>query len=269
MQGRLPAPHTANFSLPSFASVLPAPTSPAWWHNTPMASFIQIFYDPAPVFARVKERGLWAAPLIAIALIIGFYTLYVTRTIGMDNVMRRFMDQHPSFASQIPPDKMDQVIQQAASPARVAMSAVSAGVGSAVVTLIIAVVLMVMLSIMDRKPQLGQMLGTVAWASFPFAVIACVMGVLILLISRDPTELDPQTLLATSIGAFLDKNSTGKFVYSLAGSIDVLAIGRVLLLGFGMSKVAGIAFGRAVTLVGCLWLVWVLLRAGFAAATGF
>jgi hypothetical protein len=113
------------------------------------------------------------------------------------------------------------------------------------------------------------MLGTVAWASFPFAVIACVMGVLILLVTKDPTELDPATLLATNVGAFLDKNTTGKFMYSLAGSFDVLVIGKVLLLSFGMSQVTSMAFARALTLVGSLWLVWVLLRGGFATATGF
>jgi hypothetical protein len=233
-----------------------------------MASFIQIFFDPAAVFAKVRARGLWAMPLIAMALITMLDSFYVTHTIGMENVTRRFFEQHPSFASQIPPDKLEQAIQQSASPPRLAMSALFGGIGVAVVALIIALILMVMLSIMDRKPQLGQMLGTVAWASFPFTVITCVMIVLILFVSRDPSELDPQTLLATNVGAFLDKNSTGKFLYSLAGSLDVLSIGKVLLLSFGMSKVTGVPFARTLTLVIVLWLVWVLLRAGFAVATG-
>jgi hypothetical protein len=234
-----------------------------------MASFIQIFYDPVAVFARVRERGSWAAPLIAMALITMIFSYYVTHTIGMENITRRVFDQHPSLAAQMPPDKLEQAIQQSATPARVAVGSFFAAVSVAVIALIIAVVLMVMLSIMDRKPQLSQSLGTVAWATFPFAVITCVMGVLILFFSRDPTELDPQTLLATSIGAFLDKNSTGRFLYSLAGSIDVLAIGKVLLLSLGVSKVNGIAFSHALTLITVLWLVWVLLRGGFAAATGF
>jgi len=234
-----------------------------------MASFIQIFYDPGAVFAKVRERGFWAAPMIAMSLVIMLFSFYVTHTIGMENVTRRFFEQHPSLSSQMPPDKLEQAIQQSASPARMAMGAVFGGIGVAVVTLIIAAILMMMLSIMDRKPQLTKILGTVAWANWPFVVIACVMGVLILLISHDPTELDPQTLVATSVGAFLDKNTTGRFVYSLAGSFDVLAMAKVFLLSFGVSKVTDLPFARALTLVGGLWLVWVLLRGGFAAATGF
>lgn len=234
-----------------------------------MASFVQIFYDPGAVFAKVRERGSWAAPMIATALLIVLFSFYVTRTIGMENMTRRFFDEHPSISNKMPPDKKEEAIRQSASPARLAMGSFFGGVGTAIVTFIIAVALMAMLSIMDRKPQLTQMLGTVAWASFPFAVITCVMGALILLFTNDPSDLDPQTLLATNVAAFLDKNSTGSFVYSLAGSFDALAIGKILLLGFGIAKVSGIAFSRALTLVTGLWLVWVLLRGGFAAATGF
>jgi len=233
-----------------------------------MASFIEIFYDPAAVFARVRERGSWAAPLIALAVISMLFGYYVTHTIGMENMTRRFFDEHPSLASQMPPDKMEQAIQQSASPGRLIMGSVFGGVLAAVSTLIIAVILMAMLAIMDRKPELPKMLGTVAWAFLPFLVITCLMGVLILFFAKDPSELDPQTLVATNIGAFLEKNSTGRFVYSLASSFDLLAIGKVCLLAFGMSKVTDLPFARSLTLVIALWLVWVLLRGGFAAATG-
>lgn len=234
-----------------------------------MAGLIQIFYDPAAVFARVRERGSWALPLIATALVTVFLTYYVTHTIGMENLARRFFEQHPSFAGQLPPDKLEQAIRQSATPARLALSSFFAGVTTALYALVMAVVLLVMLSVMDRKPRFSQMLGTVAWSTYPFSVISAVMSALILAISRDPTELDPQTLLATNAGAFLDQNSTGKFLYSLAGSLDALAIGKILLMAFGLHKVTGMAFGSALALLIVLWLVWVLLRGGFAVALGF
>ena len=75
-----------------------------------MASFIEIFFDPAAVFARVRERGSWAAPLIALTLITMLFGYYVTHTIGMENMTRRFFDEHPSLASQMPPEKLEQAI---------------------------------------------------------------------------------------------------------------------------------------------------------------
>jgi hypothetical protein len=234
-----------------------------------MASFLQIFSDPAAVFAKVRERGSWAAPLIVMALITMLFSFYVTRTIGMENIMRRYFDENAFFATRIPADKKEEVIQQASTPAAMIRGAFFGGVTVVVLTLIIATIVMTMLSIMERRPQFSRMLGTVAWATFPFTVITCLMGVLILYFSRDPTELDPQTLVATNIGAFLEKKSTSGFLYSLATSFDLIAIGKVLLLSFGISKVSGVVFSRALTLVMGLWIVWVLLRGGIAAATGF
>lgn len=231
-----------------------------------MSSFVQIFYDPSAVFARVRERGAWIAPLAAVTLLTMLFSFYVTRTIGMENMTRRFFDEHPSMVNQMGQDRAEQAIRQSGSPARLAIGAVSAGVFAAILTLIVALILMMLLSMMDRKPGLPQMLGTVAWAGFPFSLVALLMGALILALTSDPSDLDPQTLIATNAAAFMDKHSTGAFLFSLARSFDLLAIGQLLLLSFGMGRVAGITFGRALTLVGSLWLLWVLLRGGFAAA---
>lgn len=233
-----------------------------------MASLVQIFYDPAAVFAKVRERGMWAPPLIASALITIVFGFYMSRTIGLDNVIRRFYDEHPSLSSQIPEDKKEEAIRNASSPPRVAMSSVMGGVSSVIITLIIAAILMAMLAIMDRKPDFPRILGATAWASFPFTVVTCVMGVLILLISKDPSELDPQSLFATNLGAFLDKNTIGRFAHSLASSLDVLTLGKIGFISYGTSKVTGVSMGSVIAVVAGLWLVWVMLKAGAAMAFG-
>jgi hypothetical protein len=234
-----------------------------------MSSFFQIFYAPSLVFTRVKERGSWAAPMVLSALITMIAAYLITHAIGMENLTRRFFDEHPTYAQRMSPAQLQQAIEQSASPARAAMSAGSVGIITVITTLVIALVVMILLSVMDRKPDFTRMLGTVAWSGFPFTVVGLLMAGLILMLTADKAELDPATLVATNIGAFLDKNSTGKFVYSLARSFDLLAIGQILLLSFGISRVVGVSFSRAFMLVFVLWLLWVLLRAGVAAAFGF
>lgn len=231
-----------------------------------MASFFEIFYDPAAVFAKVRERGMWAAPLIATALITMLFSFYVSRTIGLENITRRFFDEHPAMSSRMPADKREEAIQKSGSTGRLAFGSVMGGAVSVIITLIIASVVMAMLAIMDRKPALPKVLGAIAWAAFPFAVVGCVMGVLILYFSKDPSELDPQTLIATNLAAMLDKNTTSHFLYSLAGALDFLTLGKIGLMSYGTAKVSGVSFGSALAVIGTLWLVWVLLRAGFAAA---
>ena len=234
-----------------------------------MVSLLQIFYDPAAVFAKVKERGSWAVPLLVTALLTMISAFYVTHTIGMENITRRVFDQHPSMLGQLSPDQKEKAIQLSATPARLVMGSCFAGAGVPLTMLIVAAILLGMLAIMDRKPGFSRILGVVAWSMFPITVITCAMSVLILFLSPEPSELDPQTLLATNFAAFLDKNSVGPFLFSLARSFDLLAIGQVCLLSFGLSKVAGPKMGQSMALVFGLWLVWILLRGGFAAATGF
>ena len=143
------------------------------------------------------------------------------------------------------------------------------GAFTAIITLIIASLVMAMLAIMDRKPALPKVLGAIAWGAFPFAVVGCLMGVLILYLSKDPSELDPQTLIASNLAAILDKNTTSHFLYSLAGAVDLLTFGKIGLMSYGTAKVTGVSFGAALAIIGSLWLLWVLLRAGIAAAFGF
>jgi hypothetical protein len=234
-----------------------------------MSSLIQIFYAPSVVFTKVKERGSWAPPLILTVLITMITAYFVTHMIGMENMTRRFFDEHPSYAQRLSPAQLQQAIQQSGSPARVVMGSVSAGLIATIVLLIIALILMILLSVMDRKSDFPRMTGTVAWSAFPFTVVAALMSGMVLLLTKDTAELDPATLVATNVAAFLEKSSTGAFLYSLARSFDLLAIGQALLLSYGISKVAGVSFSRAFGLVFVLWILWVLLRAGFAAAFGF
>jgi hypothetical protein len=151
-----------------------------------MSSFFQIFYAPSLVFTRVKERGSWAAPMVLSALITMVAAYFITHAIGMENLTRRFFDEHPSYAQRMSPAQLQQAIDQSASPARIAMSAGSVGIITVITTLVIALVVMVLLSV-----------------------------------------------------------------------------------SFGISRVVGVSFSRALTLVFVLWLLWVLLRAGVAAAFGF
>ena len=59
--------------------------------------------------------------------------------------------------------------------------------------------------------------------------------------------------------------NSGKFVYSLATSIDLFTIWSILLLAVGISVAARkMPFSKAVILVVAPWIIWILVAAGFA-----
>ena len=108
------------------------------------------------------------------------------------------------------------------------------------------------------------MLAMVALAFLPYWVITGVMTTLVLLVSPDRTSLDLTNLLATNVGAFLNKETTGKGLYSIMSSIDVLSFFAIGMLGYGFSKVTKSSLGTGFGAVFVLWILFVLAKAGVA-----
>ena len=86
------------------------------------------------------------------------------------------------------------------------------------------------------------------------------MSALILMVSPDPGSLDIRNLIATNVGAFLDKNTTSKGLYALAGSIDVLSFLEIFLLGYGFAKLNRVKVFFGVAAVMTLWILYVSVK---------
>jgi len=71
-------------------------------------------------------------------------------------------------------------------------------------------------------------------------------------------------LIATNIGAFLNKDTTNKALYSIAGSMDLITLLHIAFLGWGLSKASRLSFTTCTVLVTALWGVLVLAKAGLA-----
>jgi hypothetical protein len=91
---------------------------------------------------------------------------------------------------------------------------------------------------------------------------------MVLMISPDPASLDWRNLLATNVGAFMNKNETSKGLYSLMGSIDILSFAEIGLLALGFSKLTRAKFGFGLAAVLVLWVFYVLGKMGFSMVFG-
>jgi hypothetical protein len=88
--------------------------------------------------------------------------------------------------------------------------------------------------------------------------------VLVLLAAPDRSVLDINNLLATNVGAFMDKDTMSKGLYALLSSVDVLSFAEIGLLSYGFAKVnrTSISFGLFSVL--SLWFVYVLIKMGLS-----
>jgi hypothetical protein len=115
-----------------------------------------------------------------------------------------------------------------------------------------------------QQPKFGTMFSMVVLAWFPYAVVSAIMTILVLLASPDPTALDYQNLLSTNVAAFMNKETTGKALYSFLTSMDVLSFFEIGFLGYGFSRITRSSFFYGVFSVGCLWFLYVAIKAGLA-----
>jgi hypothetical protein len=102
----------------------------------------------------------------------------------------------------------------------------------------------------------------VALAFFPYRLVFCLMTVLVLLAAPDPTALDSSNLLATNLGAFMNKEAISKGLYTLLSALDILSFAEIGLLSYGFAKVnrTSVAFGLFAVV--SLWAVYTLIRIG-------
>jgi hypothetical protein len=73
----------------------------------------------------------------------------------------------------------------------------------------------------------------------------------------DKTALDVNNVLATNVGAFVNKSETSKGLYALYTSLDGLSLIEIALLSFGFSKITKAGFGAGLGAVCGLWILYV------------
>jgi len=128
------------------------------------------------------------------------------------------------------------------------------------------VLLFVFNNLMGGSLKFKEALNITTYASLPPSIVSMALSVLVLYL-KPVEDYDIQAPLASNLGAFLSVESVGKFVHSLAASIDAFTIWSIVLLGIGFSTAIGVKklpTGKAITTIGGLWLVWVLGKAMLA-----
>jgi hypothetical protein len=170
----------------------------------------------------------------------------------------------------------EQIQQQAAIGATFAkFSPLLAVVFTPVVYVILAGIFALGLMFIQAKTSFKKILSVVAWSSAATGLVALLVTVAVLFV-RDPAEirnLNPSefgNIVPSNIGAFLSSD-TAAVIRSIASSLDVFTLWWLILLSIGFAAIAGsrkITSGKTGAMVFGFWLVFVALKAVWAAAFG-
>jgi hypothetical protein len=221
---------------------------------------LEVFYQPGKVFASLEtRRAAWVAPLILGLLLTLGTTVSAIRMIGMDTIVRQRLQ---SF--RLSPEQMQQALERSNSPGQLYVTYAGAVVGGALVLLAIAGLLTIFALVGSKQPKFSTNFSMVTLAYFPYTLVVCLMTVLVLQMAPDRSVLDINNLLATNIGAFMNKDAMSSGLYTLLSAFDILSFAEIGLLSYGFAKVnrTSIAFGLFAVVT--LWALYVLIRVGIS-----
>lgn len=225
-----------------------------------------VYLDPKTAFADIAARPRWYVPLILLIVAAIAFTYCYTTHIGWRHYIAQTMENNPRTRD-LPAEARETQINAGAKIAPI-FGYVGSLIGIPVVALAIAGVLLLMSKMMGASLQFKQMFAITAYAMLP-GLISSILAIIVMFL-KNPDDFNLQNPLFFNIGAALEPPpNTGKFLYSVASSIDLFTFWTILLLATGISVAARkVPFSKALVAVVVPWVIWVLVKSAWAGAMG-
>jgi len=242
----------------------------------PMARLTGTLFSPGETFADVNRKPTWIAPIIiAIVTVLASALFFQWRVHpDWDSIFRTQIKKRMERSNQ---SLTEEQIQQQVSISKsiTKFFPIIGAAGTAVINVILAGIFALGLMFIQAKTSFKKILSIVAWSWTATAIVQTIVTIASLMVkseeglrSIDPTQ--PAGIVPSNLAAFLP-SETSAMIKSLAGSIDIFSIWFLILLTIGFAAIAGsrkITSGKTATVVFGFWLVFVLIKTGWAAAFG-
>jgi len=227
-----------------------------------------VIFSPKPTFESIVQRPTWILPLILVCLTSVTVIFVFSQRVGWRGFMERQNQTDARLQKQMEsmtPEKREKMLETQTKFASI-FGYVGVVLGTFIGALLVAGVLLAAFNLIaGAKVGFTTSLGIVAHSWVP-EIIVGLLGILIIFL-KDPSTVDIQHLVATNPGAFLSDDAP-KWQESLLSSFDLFVFWYITLMSVGYSATnpKKISFGKAFGTVVGVWLFYVIVKVGFAAA---
>lgn len=226
---------------------------------------IDTFIAPTKTFSDLNRKSSWWVPFVLISLLSYVYVFAVDKKVGFETVSQNQMKMNPKAMEQIeklPPDQQQRRMEMGAKFTKIISYCFPA------IFLLIAVIIAgLLLAIfnfgMGAEISFGKMMAVTMYGFLP-GLIQTVLIVVTLFAGANSENFIFQNPIGTNIGYYLSFSDTPRFFYSLASSLDLFTLWKIVLMGIGVSCVSKVNRNRAIITVFVAWFVWILVAAGGA-----
>jgi hypothetical protein len=225
---------------------------------------LRIFFQPGAVFAHVRQNKVWFPAYAGTVFFALAGMVLVIQMAGIEMLTLQRYQQDTKLAEKIGGEGgVERAVSSSneRGPKLLVLSRVG---GIVAVGLVVAAIgFRMAIGYFGKNPNFFAVLGTVSFAAFPFAALSFFMTWLLLSMVDDKTGLDLGNMPGLNFGRLLDKGSTPAAIFVMASEMDVISLGQVLMMSFGLKKVTGLSFVQGLVICGVLWAVVVLWKAAW------
>jgi hypothetical protein len=226
-----------------------------------------VFFEPKRTFEDVAQRPAFWAPLLLLIVAGVVFTMLMSQRVGFERVIRQQTEMNPRAQQQMDnasPEQRERIarMQQTMAPVfGYAASVLARPLGYLIVA---AILLGIVRGMMSAPLRFSQVFAIVAYAAMP-DLIQTVLKTVVMYI-KNPDDFNVMNPLAFNPAAFMDPMSGSRFLYTLALSLDLFTVWKLLLTAIGLHAAAPrkLSFGGALTAVVLPWAILTLAGAGIA-----
>lgn len=223
-----------------------------------------VLFSPGATFADIARKPSWLAPILILTVLGLGVAFTMNKRIDWKDYIRKQIESSPR-ASQIPPERMPQIVEQQASwSPRIAYA--FGCFGAILATLWYTLWFWLGIKVVGGSDtKFGTAFGITAHAQLPGLIAAPLIIVILLL--KGYGETDPEHMLATSAASFLGSDAP-KWLTALAGSFELFWFWTVYLLavGYNAANPKKVSVGKALGIIIGVWMLGVFIKVAMTAA---
>ena len=240
-------------------------TMPAPEAQAPISHFgriIGVFFSPKQTFARIAERPSWVAPLLLMVVLATAVGSLLNTKMNWNEYIRHKAEENSRFA-QLSEEEKDRAV---ASQVKF-WSGFSYVIGVVAIPLSALTFALIYWGAFNLFCGAGLGYATsfgITTHAFLPTVISSILALIILPL-KSYGDVDPESIVATSLHAFLPEDAP-KPLAALGNSLELFWIWVLVLvaIGFAAARPKKIKLGTSLGIVFGLWAVWVLAKVAWA-----
>ena len=232
---------------------------------TELQRVVSTFFAPSKTFADIRRNRSWWLPYLLLVAFGFLFSVTLAQKLGpngiADSALRANAKKYEQF-KQLPAEQ--QATQRSVIGKVTTYSLYAYPVVQIAVSAFTALLLWGGFNfILGGSSNYPEMFAVAMFASLP-GILRAILGI-VTLFAGDHDSFNLQDPIGTNPGYYLSAD-TAPWLHSLLGSLDLLTLWPLFLMALGGAIVARVKPASGYALVFGVWLVFVLIKTGFAAA---